>query len=196
MALSDPTSPSPSPTDVVGSLDVDAIRADFPIFERRIHDHPGDRRAQRALAEIGAGLVELDLLAPLLRLELDQTPRGRQGLQPLLEQFLARDRGRRACDRLRHPLKFGHDLEARPRGGEFGLVFEDNRSAPEFQLLSGALEFHQGLALTHPLPRFDQYALDDPRHRNAQLYVGHLVHQTHVTLTKYDCYVQHDLFQK
>jgi cysteine desulfurase/selenocysteine lyase len=38
MALSDPTSPSPSPTEPVDSLDVDAIRGDFPILERRIHD--------------------------------------------------------------------------------------------------------------------------------------------------------------
>lgn len=36
MALSDPT--TPTPTDVVDSLDVDAIRADFPILDRRIHD--------------------------------------------------------------------------------------------------------------------------------------------------------------
>ncbi len=36
MALSDPA--TPTPTDVVDSLDVDAIRADFPILDRRIHD--------------------------------------------------------------------------------------------------------------------------------------------------------------
>ena len=43
-------------------------------------------------AFIHARLVELDLLAPLLRLELDEPAVGGDRLQALLEQFFARDR--------------------------------------------------------------------------------------------------------